>query len=163
MRKRLGVVCLTVALLLIVTATASPSYGTSVDVTIKLKNKGSSCEIELKDKRFKGVCMSGANPKKCDGDAITWKVNASRCTKLSQWTLVITNAPGHPACFEQSPTLLPGIVAQFTHSDTSDKSSGQPLDACSKHKYGTYWPYVVSLYGPSGLVETTDPGAIIFP
>lgn len=164
MNRDREMVCLAVAVMLIMTVIASPSYGANVDVEIKLKNKGSSCEIELKDKRFEGICKSGANDKKCDGDGFSWEVKANPCNNLAEWTLVITNAPDHPACFTQDLDLYPGVVVLFTEADTGPKSSGLPLDECTDDKYGTYWPYVVSLYDGSGdLVETTDPGGIIFP
>jgi hypothetical protein len=155
-------ICLTLALALVMMVISSPGYGSSVDVEIKLKKDGTSCDIELKDKRFKGVCKNAEDDTKCDGTDISWEVK-DNCGELAGWTLVISNAPGHPACFPQDQNLLPGIVAQFTDSDTGPKSSGSPLDACTKDKYGTYWPYEISLYGPSGFVTNIDPGGIIFP
>ena len=161
MRKRVRIVCLTMVLALIMTVIASPSYGTSVDVEIKLKdNVSGTCDIELKDKRFKGVCKSGPNDKKCDGDEFSWVVKAGPCSNLSNWTLVISSAPNHPACFVQSPI---GIVAVFSDSDLGPKSTGPPV-SCTNDKYGTYWPYVIWLYDASGaLVDSNDPGGIIFP
>jgi hypothetical protein len=173
MRKVVRMSCLTMALLLILVAISSPSFGQgSGEVWIKLKwdNGTSTCNIEIQEKgaRFKGVCRSGNNPKKCDLDRLTWTVQNENCTAhgFGAWKLQILDAPGHPGCFRPSTSLPLGVVAEI-HTTLAPESSGSPLEFCSQDKFGTYWPYVLSLYedvsGTWVQRDTTDPGAIIFP
>lgn len=168
MEKAVRVVCLTIAVVVVVLGTPSPGYAQPPDmVTIKLKDDGSgSCEILLKDKgnRFKGVCQKNTNPKKCAVTEFRWTVendDPPDACGLASWTLVIKNAPGHPECFPDA-HHEPWFVAKFTAFDQI-RTSGPPSPECSQDKFGTYWPYVISLYDDTGLIDTTDPGGIIFP
>ena len=141
-------------------------------IKLKWDNGTSTCNIEIQEKgtRFKGVCRSGNNPKKCDLDHLTWEVKNENCTPqgFGAWKLQILDAPGHPSCFRPNTTLPLGVVDEITQTgNIGSKSSGPPLPYCSQDKYGTYWPYVLSLYEEvaSNWVQrdTTDPGGIIFP
>lgn len=177
MHRVVKLICLTIALGLVMAAISSPSLGQLPgpgEVWIKLKwdNGTSICNIEIHEKgtRFKGVCGSGPNPKKCDLDHLTWQVMNENCTPhdFGAWKLLILDAPGHPSCFRPNTTLPVGVVEEITQTgNIGSKSSGPPLLYCTQDKYGTYWPYVLSLYeeveGAWVLRDTTDPGGVIFP
>jgi hypothetical protein len=173
MRKAVRVICLMIALVLVTLGISTPVYSDPPnEVTIKLKKAGSSCSIFLSDKgnRFKGVCKHNTHPRKCSVTGFTWKVmneTGNDACPLTSFTLVIKNAPGHLNCFPDAHPD-PWFVAKFD-AYGQVRISGPPSPECSQDKFGTYWPYVISLYGTDtstgvwGLLDTTDPGAIIFP
>ena len=172
MRRAVGTVCLTVGVMLIMTMIASPSYCQDVVIKLRWDNPNSKCEIDIdpKGNRFKGVCRSGNHPDKCDTDQLTWTVQNENCTNhgFGVWKLAILDAPGHPSCFRPNENLPIGVVEEITQAGNEGaKSSGQPHVYCSQDKYGTYWPYVLTLYeevsGNWVPKDTTDPGGIIFP
>ncbi len=173
MRKRMGAVWLTVVLALIMTVIASPSFSQDVDIRLRWDSSVDKCGIEIhtRGNRFKGICGSGNNPMRCDSDHLTWTVMNENCTseEFGPWKLQILDAPDHLSCFRPNAALPPGVVEEITQTGPGGaKSSGTPSQTCLQDKYGTYWPYVLSLYeqnseGDWELEDTTDPGGIIFP
>ena len=174
MGKTVRLICLAMVVALSMTVNASPSFSQDVDIKLKWNNPASKCEIEIHTtgNRFKGVCRSGNNPKKCQSNHLTWTVMNENCTPQGfgpSWKLQILDAPGHPSCFRPNTALPWGVVEEISQTGAGgEKSSGPPFFLCSQDKYGTYWPYVLSLLEDTGggtweLEDTTDPGGIIFP
>ena len=178
MRRAVRWICLSMVLSMILIAIPSPSHGANESeptaqpdpgqVFILVTGSPDTCQIRIQQpgNRFKGVCSSGPNEEKCDNNQLSWFVKGNVCN-LEGWTLKILNAPGHPGCFEETADEA-GVVAVMNEAQTS-AASGPPHMLCALDKYGTYWPYVITLLGPPDaagarpVIATTDPGAVIFP
>lgn len=84
----------------------------------------------------------------CDGDGFQWEiVGGLRDGEMME----IEGIDGYPSCF-------PKATIQPPHDGAE---SGPPQ--CDGTKYGTFWPYNITLTRPDGPPITTDPGAIIHP
>ena len=164
MRKRMGMVCLAAVLALVIVVVASPSYGANINVQIKLDRTATPTEIYVNTlgNRFVGVCKApiSANSKKCQGNGFEWRlvVQGSPGQLEEGEEVRIRNAPNHPDCFGLDPVHTFNSVNQNIHHE-----SGEPAIACTQHKYGTYWPYVIEYYKDGTRKATSDPGGIIFP
>jgi hypothetical protein len=164
MLRNMRMVCMTLALTAVTVAISTPCYSQLVRVDIQVHRTGGptggTVEIRLASRPMhrSGLCKSG-NPglvkEHCDGDEIEWWVNPGQLNAGER--LEITNAPNRAWCFPNIPITITPSSGPVSHA------SGQAFAACSLDKYGLWWSYAISLYDATGLIATTDPGAIIFP
>ena len=167
MAKAERVICLTIAVVLGMLGASNPSNAqVAIDIQVLADPPGCRIQTVGANERYRGVCRGGTQAGKCDGSSFSWSVLGGNSCKAQQptWELFIVDAPAHIRCFEPDPALGPGVVQKFVADGPTTLNSGPPSVSCSQDKYGTYWPYIIVLEDGNGnQLDSTDPGAVIFP
>lgn len=158
MRKDLGATCLMIVwgfFTLAMLGFASQSLA-QPNVSIHVNRNQKTISFTPK---YLGVCKSKTG-NNCDSTEFKWKLADPLRPKE---TLTIANAPNHLRCFSATEKLFEKTNNTNQPMPDVTYNSGPPQEACAADKYGTYWPYVVTLTLPDGTEIISDPGGIIHP